>query len=426
MSAVLIRNARVLTMLAQGETRPPKGGRRGRDLGTLGVVPSGCVFIENGRIAFVHSETDPESSWRHLVPSGTPEKDIEGRVLMPGFVDGHTHACWAGSRIDEWERKLAGATYQQIMAAGGGIMSTVRAVRQTNGGQLGLELERRINRMVRLGSTTIEVKSGYGLHADYELRMLRAIRHQRCSREATIVPTALLGHAVDPEAGSSEEFVRATIEQTLPRVSTANPGISVDAFCEKGAWSVADCVRLFEKAKACGHPIRVHADQFTSMGMIAEAIRLGARSVDHLEAATHEDLKHLAQSDTFGVILPVCGFHLDGRYANGRAFLDNGGKLAIATNYNPGSAPSPSMPFAIAIAVRHCGLAIPEAIVAATLNPAILLGFADRGFIAPGARADLLVLRHWDERMLAFEVGDNHVRTVILGGVVKDLWRGVS
>jgi imidazolonepropionase len=199
----------------------------------------------------------------------------------------------------------------------------------------------------------------------------------------------------------------------------------VDAFCEKGAWSLRDCVRLFRAAIAAGHPIRVHADQFTSLGMVEEAIALGARSVDHLEASTAQTLAALAVSETFGVGLPVCGFHLDGRYAQLGKLVELGGKVCVATNYNPGSAPSPSMAFAIALAVRHCGLTAAQAIVAATLNPAVLLGFGDRGYIAPGARADLILLRHRDERALAYEVGDTPIRRVICGGVVLDLWHGM-
>lgn len=412
MSTTVIREARVLTMLAPGETAPPKGGRRGRELGMLGVIPRADVVIQDGRVVAV-KDSAPAKSYQN---SGATTIEAIGGVLMPGFVDCHTHACWAGSRIDEWEKKLAGATYQEIMAAGGGIMSTVRAVRAAAAGELMIGLADRVERMLRLGSTTIEVKSGYGLMDEFEIAMLEAIHVTADSWAGVLVPTALLGHAIDPGALTPETFVNQTIDRALPGVSRRFPGIAIDAFCEKGAWSLADCVRLFEKAKALGHPIRVHADQFTSMGMIGEAIRLGALSVDHLEATTPDDLKRLAESDTFGVMLPVCGFHLDGRYANGRGFVDHGGKLCVATNYNPGSAPCPSMPFAIALAVRHLKLTPAEAIGAATVNPAALLGFADRGYIAAGARADLILLRHNDERALAYEVGDNPVAEVFVAG----------
>lgn len=414
MSITVIRDARVLTMLAPGETVPPKGGRRGHVLGTLGVLPRADVVIHDGRIVAVEDSAQTTSSFQR---SATTTIDARGRVLMPGFVDAHTHACWAGSRVDEWERKLAGATYQEIMAAGGGIMSTVRAVRASATGDLMIGLAERVRRMIRSGTTTVEVKSGYGLSSAAELAMLSAVRSAPdLLPDATLIPTGLLGHAIDPEASSPDTFIHATIDETLPEVSREFPGIAIDAFCEKGAWSLQDCVRLFEKARQLGHPIRVHADQFTSMGMVGEAILLGALSVDHLEATTPDDLKRLAESETFGVMLPVCGFHLDGRYANGRGFLDAGGKLCIATNFNPGSAPCPSMPFAIALAVRHLKLTPAEAIGAATLNPAAMLGLSDRGSIAPGARADLILLHHTDERALAYEVGANPVAEVWVRG----------
>jgi len=207
-----------------------------------------------------------------------------------------------------------------------------------------------------------------------------------------------------------------TVEETLPIVSAEFPGVMVDAFCEEGAWPRAACVRLLGQAQSLGHPVRVHADQFNSLGMIPEAIRLGLRSVDHLEASTNGDLMALAASPTMGVILPATGFHTDGRYARARQFVDGGGALALATNYNPGSAPCYSMPFAISLAVRYCGLTPAEAIIACTVNAANLLGFADRGRVAPGQRADLVLLVHRDERALAHEVGGNPVETVICNG----------
>lgn len=419
--AAVIRDARVLTMLAPGESRPPERGRRGSGrggLGELGVIERADVLIERGRVVSV-TATGGSSRGGDAQRRNVPiEIDAGGRVLMPGFVDCHTHACWAGSRTDEWERKLSGATYQEIAAAGGGIMSSVRAVRGAADSELGTLLQGRLRRMVRLGSTTIEVKSGYGLTAEHELRMLRIIAEGSKVAEGTVIPTALLGHAIDPAASSPQEFVRATTEDTLVQVNKAWPGIAVDAFCEKGAWSADECARLFESAKALGHPVRVHADQFTSMGLVERAIALGAVSVDHLEASTPETLRAVAASDTFAVGLPVCGFHLDGRYARLGEIARLGGKVCIASNYNPGSAPSPGMPFAIALAARHCGLTTAEVITAATLNPARLLRLTDRGYIAPGARADLLLLAFEDERSLAYEVGANPVDTVIAGGRV--------
>jgi imidazolonepropionase len=269
--------------------------------------------------------------------------------------------------------------------------------------------------MLREGSTSIEVKSGYGLTTADELKMLRAIAAAARNFPGTIVPTALLGHAMDPR---QPRFIDTVVEETLPAVSREFPGITIDAFCEEGAWSLADCRRLLTRARALGHPIRLHADQFNRLGALDLAVELGARSVDHLEASSAEDLRRLASSPVFGVMLPACGFHAGSRYANARAFLDAGGKLVLATNCNPGSAPTSSMPLIIALAVRKLGLRVHEAIAAATSTPAALLGLGALGRIAPSFRADLVLLRHRDERLLGFEFGGNPVDLVLCAGRV--------
>ncbi len=404
---LVIRNARVVAS-------PGSGSLRGDALRQLHVRPRADVVVDGGVIVTVEDGT--------LTPQLQPAREIDarGRVLMPAFVDCHTHAMWAGHRLDEWEAKQRGATYLDILAAGGGIMSTVRAVRAEPEASLAATLrDRALGWFARNGTLTLEVKSGYGLSTNGELKMLRAIRStsRECADRVTILPTALLGHAIDPDVANTE-FVRRTIEETLPAVHAEFPSVAVDAYCETGAWTVEQTVALLERARASGHPVRVHADQFNSLGMVAQAIRLGARSVDHLEASTDADLDALAASGTFGVVLPQCGVHLDGRYAKARRFVDAGGALALATNCNPGSAPSASMPLAIALAVRHCGLSCSEAINACTVNAAALLGCSDRGFIAPGARADLILLHHADERGLAYELGGNPVDCVIAQGKV--------
>jgi imidazolonepropionase len=385
--SLLIRQARVVS----GDGQPG--------------LPCADVLIEGDKISKVGS-----------VPSGLKAEQVieaQGRVLMPAFVDAHTHACWAGNRLDEWEMKQRGATYLEILQAGGGILSTVRAVRAASETVLTQNLLEHLQGMLENGTTTVEVKSGYGLTTRDELKMLRAIAAAARVFPGTIVPTALLGHAIDPEQA---HFVETVIEETLPAIHAEFPGITLDAFCEEGAWSLADCRRLFERARALGHPLRIHADQFHSLGALAMALELGARSVDHLEATTSDDLARLARSSAFAVMLPACGFHLDDRYANGRTLLDAGGKLVLATNCNPGSAPTVSMPFIIAVAVRKLRLRVAEAIAACTSSAASLLGFADRGRIAPGLRADLVLLRHRDERLLAYEFGGNPVDQVMCGG----------
>jgi imidazolonepropionase len=385
--SVLVRNARVV----QGGLAP--------------TLPCASVLIDGDTISAVGADAENAPADQVI--------EAEGRVLMPGFVDAHTHACWAGDRLDEWELKQRGASYLEILQAGGGILSTVRAVRAASEAELSATLRGRLELMLENGTTTVEVKSGYGLNTADELKMLRAIVAAARTFPGTVVPTALLGHAMAPD---QPHFVDTVIEETLPALHEEFPGVTVDAFCEEGAWSLAGCRRLFERARALGHPLRLHADQFNSLGALEMALDLGARSVDHLEATTPENLTRLAKSAAFGVMLPACGFHLDGRYANARAFLDAGGRLVLATNYNPGSAPTFSMPFILALAVRKLGLRVPEAIAACTAAAASLLGFSDRDRIACGLRADLVLLRHRDERLLAYEVGANPVEQVICGG----------
>jgi len=420
-STLTIRNARVLTM---------RGGLRcgAAAMNDLGVVERADVVVEGGVVREIRPTPSNTPSLslaepRDISPVGDEREcdlDAAGRVLMPGFVDCHTHALWAGDRLDEWEMKRRGVAYLDILKAGGGIMSTVRAVRKASEAKLVASLRSRLGGMLREGTTTVEVKSGYGLSTADELKMLRAIAEAARTWPGTIVMTALIGHAIDGDAGA---FVMRTIEETLPAVHAEFPGIAIDAFCEKGAWSLEECIRLLEKAMSLGHPVRVHADQFNALGMTEWALANGVLSVDHLEATTPEALKALAASGTFGVMLPCAGFHTDGRYGNGRAFVDGGGGLAVATNVNPGSAPCASVPMAVALSVRMLGLTPAEAINAVTANAGALLArqapeIGMRGVIEVGQRADLVLLRHTDERMLAYEFGGNPVDVVVCGGDV--------
>ncbi len=391
-----ITNARVVTLA--GPRR-----RRGKAFGDLRVIERGNVAMEQGRIVEV-TETAVGKSFF----------DAQGRVLLPGFVDCHTHACWAGSRLDEWGRSLRGEPYLDILAKGGGIMSTVRAVREAGENALALALTERLNAMLAHGTTTVEVKSGYGLTTADELKMLRSIASAaRNWRGSGVVSTALIAHAIDRE---QPDFAQKTIEETLPAVHAAFPGVTIDAYCENGAWSLDDCAQLFEHAKALGHPFRVHADQFNSLGMVEWALAHCAVSVDHLEASGDATIGALAAPDTFGVLLPCSGFHTDQRFAPGRALVDAGALVAIATNFNPGSAPTGSMPMAMALAVRRNGLTPEEAIAAATVHGAEVLGLHDRGQIVPGQRADLVLMDCFDERAIAWMFGMNGVHAVWVGG----------
>jgi imidazolonepropionase len=395
---LLISNARVLTLA--GNTRP----RRGAALRELGVIDHGDVLVADGKIEAVGAKL--------AAPEGTEVVDAAGRVLMPGFVDCHTRACWAGDRLGEWEQTLRGVPRREILAAGGGAPAIVRAVRAETRKQLAARLKPRLDVLLREGTTTVEVKSGYGLAVAEEMKMLEAIGRASNEWPGTVVPTALLGSSFE---GNLDEYARLVVKEMLPEVARAFPEIAVDAICDRDAWSVEACVRLFEKARK-HHPIRVQTDRFNSLGMIPEAIRLGARSIDQLEAASKADLLQLAQSPAIGVILPCTGFESNERYARAGFLIDSGGAVALATGCGPETAPTHSMPFAIALAVRRCGLTPAEAISACTVNAAAVLNLRDRGTIESGQRADLILLCHRDERLLAWEVGGNPVDMVICAG----------
>ncbi|HVP72694.1 MAG TPA: imidazolonepropionase [Phycisphaerales bacterium] len=406
--SLAIINARILTLDSFGRPEP----RRKKAMRDLGVIQRGWIRCENGRIAAVQAGDYPGPYEGQVI-------DASGNVLLPAFVDCHTHACWAGDRFDEFEMSLQGAPYLEILRRGGGIMSTVGAVRAATEDELASNLLRRLGGMAALGTGTVEVKSGYGLNTDDELKMLRAIHQASRMTMQTVTGTFLGAHAIDP---GNPRTVEQIIDETLPAVASEFPGITCDAFCEEGAWSLDDCRRLFEYAKELGCPIRVHTDQFNSLGMTRLAVEFGAVSVDHLEAITPKDLEHLAHSRTIAVCLPCAGFHLDGRYAPARALIDVGGAVAIATNCNPGSAPTPSMAFTIALACRKLRLTPAEAITAATFNAACVLGMQETiGSIAVGKRADFQLIDATDEREIGFEIAGPGPLAVVLGGEIVHL-----
>jgi imidazolonepropionase len=403
--SLLIRHARILTLAQPATTERTARARRGPALRELGIVARGDVLIAEGKIAAVGTDL--------TAPAGAEVIDADGRVLMPGFVDCHTHACWAGEPLDLWEQQLGGGPKAEQLKRNEGIQAIVRAVRDATRKQLAASLRQRLDLMLRAGTTTVEVKSGYGMTIEGELKMLHAITRAAQEWPGTVVPTALLGQAIE---GDPANYTRMVVREMLPAVWHEFPGIAVDACCDEGAWPVEACVRLFERAHKHGLPLRVQADQGSSTGMIPEALKLFARSIDHLESASAADLTALAASATFGVVTPATGFHASTRCARAGTLVDSGGLVALASNYGPLSAPTFSMPFVIAVAVRYCGLTPAEAITACTVNAAAVLGLADRGTIEPDQRADLILLRHRDERLLAFEFGGNPVDCVIVGG----------
>lgn len=401
MERIAIRNARVLTL--QGV-----GVRRGAAMREVGLVERGFVACVGGRVARVGTG-EPEGSWDRVIDAG-------GCVCMPALVDAHAHLCWGGDRWAEWERIRAGVPYPQILADGGGILSTVRATRAASREQLAEGVTRRLHAMAALGVGATDAKSGYGLEPESEARMLCAIGDAAATAPVLVRRTFLGGHAIPPE---DADWPERLAHEVIPTFAREFPDVAVDAFCERSALGVDACRAILRAARVAGLAARLHTDQFTSMGGAEMAIAEGARTVDHLEAATPETVRAVGRSDAIAVILPCSGYALDGRYAPARALVDAGAAVAIGSNANPGSAPTVDLRFAMHLAVRHAGLSCAEAIVAATVNAAHAIGAASEvGMLTPGMRANLVVLDDRDERSLVHAFGGPPPRLVMLGGRV--------
>lgn len=422
--------AQLLTMAG---TEP----RRGSGLADVGLVTDGAVAIHNETIVAVGKTADITAQY-----SASVSLDAGGHVVLPGFVDPHTHAVWAGDRAHEFEQRLAGATYMEIMQAGGGIASTVRATRAASLDQLVAETRPRLDRMLAHGTTTAEVKTGYGLNLDDELKLLDAIRLLDEDHAIDLVPTYLGAHAVPAEfAGRTDDYVELMVREVIPEIGALHYGVVqhlqdgserttyvpaarfCDVFCEAGVFDVAQSERILLAAADAGLALKLHVDEFAPLGGTPLGVRLGVTSVDHLVCTPPEHLALLAASSTIGVALPGTPFGLGKpHYTPARRLIDQGGALALATDLNPGTCWCESMQFIIALACRSMQLTPAEAICAATLNSAYAIGLGDVvGSLQPGKQADLLVLEVDDYRHLAYRFGTNLVRTVVKKGQVLEL-----
>ncbi len=403
---------------------PPhaSGAQRGERLGDLGLIEDGALAIKDGRVAAVGATADLRGYWR-----ARREMDASNKVVCPGFVDPHTHLIWMGDRAAEFEQRIAGATYMEIMAAGGGIMSTVRATRGSSIEALVLAARSRLDRMLAHGATTVEVKTGYGLETEAELRQLEAIVALDRNHPVTLVPTFLGAHAIPAEyRGREEAYVDLVVEEMLPAVAEKSHALGLtklpfcDVFCEDGAFDLAQSRRILEAASVLGFPLKIHVDEFKALGGTALAVELGALSADHLVTTPQEDIALLGQSRTVAVALPCTPFGLGHHeYTPARALLEAGAALALASDCNPGTAWNESMPFVIALACRYLRLTPGQALVASTLNAAFALGLGEvMGSLTPGYAADVLVLDVPDYRHLGYRFGANPVAVVIKAGRV--------
>lgn len=399
------------------------GPQRGSDLGNLNIIRDGAVLTDNDKVLAV----GPSDELRAAYPN-EPLLDAEGKVVMPGLVDPHTHAIWSGDRAAEFEMRLQGASYMEIMAAGGGILSTVKATRQASLETLIEETRPRLRSMFNHGTTTAEVKTGYGLDTVTELRMLEALLALDTEEPVELAITFLGAHAIGPEyKDRSDEYTELVCNSMLPDLNTwwsqnapSHKKPFVDVFCETGAFSLQQSRRILETARDLGYPLKVHADEFDNLGGSRLAAELGAVSADHLVVTSAGDIAALASSDTVAVALPCTPFGLaEGDYTPAQDILQAGGLLAIATDLNPGTAWCESMQFTIALACRYLRLTPAQAIAAATINAAAAISRADViGSIEPGKQADLLILSVSDYRHLGYRFGTNLVQTVIKKGKV--------
>jgi imidazolonepropionase len=399
----------------------PNRPRVGAELRELGLIPDAALLIQDGRIAAV----GPYTELRGRIPTGARIIDAERRCVTPGFVDAHTHMVFAGNRAAEFELRLAGASYQQIAASAGGILSTVRHTRAASEDDLLASARRYRDWMLRSGTTTAEAKSGYGLEHAAELRMLRTMARLNAEGPLRIVPTLLAAHTVPPEfLDRRAEYVRWIAEDLIPEVAAAGLARYCDVFCDDHAFTVEETRLVLTAARTHGLKLRVHAEQFRPGTGAALAAELGAATADHLETVTVETLDLLRATHVQPVLLPGSVFALARTaYPPARAMVEHGLAIVVATDFNPGSSPIASMPFTISLACLNMGLTPAEALTAATLNAAWSLGLgATIGSLEVGKQADLLIHEFADYREIAYFIAAPARPHVFVAGREVNPW----
>ena len=407
---LIIKNA------AQAVTCSGFKARKGREMSDLAIVENAAVIIEKGRIKAVGNSSKLLENFN---PHGFEVIDASGKAVLPGFVDSHTHFVFGGYRPDEFAWRLRGDSYMEIMNRGGGIANTVKATRNASREELMAAARNRLNSMLSLGVTTVEGKSGYGLEPDTEIRQLEVMKALDETHPMDIVSTFLGAHATPPEFKGREDLFIDLVMDMLPQVAERHLAEFCDIFCEKNVFSVAQSRKLLSKAKTLGFMLKIHADEMVQTGGAELAAELNAVSADHLLQASDKGIKEMARAGVVATLLPGTAFSLKEPYARGRHMIDQGCAVALATDLNPGSCFSESIPLLFALATLYMNLTPEEAVTALTINGAAALNRAHRiGSIDVGKQGDLVILEFPSYRFLPYHVGVNTVETVIKKGKV--------
>lgn len=393
------------TGITELATATGSGLKKGPAQKDITVIRDAAMVVEGETLLWVGE--------RKEAPAADRTVDFRNKAVVPGLIDPHTHLIWSGSRLNDFEARVQGVSYEEILARGGGIHQTVRYTQASTAFEMVSLAVPRLNAMVRSGATTLEVKTGYGLNYDTEMRMLEAIRDLQDFTPARIVPTLLIH--LPPKDRDRKDFIREVVEKWIPEVAGDQLAAAVDVFVEQEAFSVPEAREILEAAKAHGLQTKLHADQFHRLGGVELACELGSLSVDHLEASTEAQIQALAASNTVATVLPGVTLHLGLPAAPARKIIDAGGAVAVGTDHNPGSSPMFSTSLALALGVRLNGLTPAEALTAMTANAAHALGLKDTGRLETDMKADFLVLDSHDWREISYRFG-NAVSKVFISG----------
>ena len=410
-----------ISQLVTLSSRSPKSGpRRGPALKNLGILKDAAVLSIAGKIVSVGSTKDAlRDPWIKKQRKQITEIDCAGKVVLPGFVDSHTHPVFVSPRLVDFEKRIEGASYEQIAAAGGGIRSSLEGVRKADKKALKAKVLTVLQEMAAYGTTTVEAKSGYGLTLESELKSLEAIREAASAWPGTVVSTLLGAHVVPKEfQGCSQKYVETVCMKMIPQVARRKLAQFVDVFCDKGAFTAEETAQIFESAKAHGLSVRAHMGQLSETAL-APFLRFEPASFDHMDHVSDRDVRAMAERDTVATLVPGANYFLGLKtYPDARRLIDAGVPVALATDYNPGTSPTISMPMAMSLACTHMKMTPAETVAAATINGAWALRMADRkGSIEPGKDADLAVFDVKDYREVPYWFGANHCVATVLNGV---------